>query len=164
MSDKATPKVQDSEFRFKCDWKNALEDSEFVKTFSTEILEDYILKKRWYAGKASTLKYIDVVDHSQLISDKNIYYGILIEINFSEAFFQNYFIPLSFISDSEGPLETNTIIAKVNFKGKEGYLIDALHIEDFRKLVFNKVMGSSPEPKHEKIIFHRSETLEARKI
>ncbi len=157
MSDKAIPKVQDSNFRFKSDWKHAFEDSEFVKTFSTEILENYILKKRWYAGKSSTLKYIEVVNYSKLTSEKNTYYGVLIEINFSEAFFQNYFIPLSFISESEDPLETNTFIGKVNFKGKEGYLIDAIHIEDFRELIFNKVMAS--DNSNQKIIYHRSETV-----
>lgn len=157
MSDKVIPKVQDSNFRFKCDWEHAFEDSEFIKTFSTEILEDYILKKRWYAGKSSTLKYIEVVDYGKLTSEKNTYYGVLIEINFSEAFFQNYFIPLSFIPESEETLETNTFIGKVNFKGKEGYLIDAIHIEDFRKLIFNKVMAS--DNSNQKIIYHRSETV-----
>ncbi|MBT8318940.1 MAG: trehalose synthase, partial [Gramella sp.] len=66
MSKKAKPEVNISDFQFKCHWNDAFEDSEFIKTFSTEILENYILKKRWYAGKSSTLKYIDVVDHCKL--------------------------------------------------------------------------------------------------
>ncbi|MCG9971893.1 trehalose synthase [Christiangramia crocea] len=163
MTKKAPSAVNTSDFQFKCSWEEAFEDSEFIKTFSTEILEDYILKKRWYAGKSSTLKYIEVVDHCKIAPEKNIYYGVLIEINFSEAFFQDYFIPLSFIPGSKEKLETGTIIAPVSFKGHEGYLIDAIHIEDFRKLVFNKIMESSADPPENKILFHRSETVQPTK-
>ena len=155
--------AQASEFRFKCEWKDAMENSDFVKTFTTEILIDYILKKRWYAGKSSTLKYIEVVDHGILNSEKDIYHGALIEINFSEAFFQNYFIPLSFVPARQ-KIETNTIIARVSFNGIEGYLIDAIHIEDFRELVFNKIMQYSVEQEEgSKVIYHRSETIKPSK-
>jgi trehalose synthase-fused probable maltokinase len=159
MSKKVKPEVNTSDFQFKCDWENAFKDEVFVKTFSTEILENYILKKRWYAGKSSTLKYIEVVDNCKLKSETNTFFGVLIEINFSEAFFQNYFIPLSFIPGNKEKLETSTIIAPVTFKGIEGYLIDAIHIEDFRILMFNKIMNYSSEETNGKVIFHRSETV-----
>lgn len=160
MSKKVPSNVNTSDFQFKCSWEEAFEDAEFIKTFSTEILEDYVLKKRWYAGKSSTLKYIEVVDHCKIASKKNTFYGVLIEINFSEAFFQDYFIPLSFISGKKEDLETGTVIAPVSFKGREGHLIDAIHIEDFRVLVFNKIMESSADKPKKKIIFHRSETVQ----
>ncbi|MDR5591929.1 trehalose synthase [Christiangramia sp. SM2212] len=163
MSKKANTNVNTSDFQFKNTWETAFEDQEFIKTFSTEILEDYILKKRWYAGKSSTLKYIEVVDHCKLSSDKNTYFGVLIEINFSEAFFQDYFIPVSFIPGNKENLETGTIIAPVTFQGVEGHLIDALHIEDFRIVVFNRIMGYSGENNHKKILFHRSETMKPMK-
>ncbi|MDX1542650.1 MAG: trehalose synthase [Christiangramia sp.] len=163
MSKKLPSNVNTSDFQFKCSWEEAFEDSEFIKTFSTEILEDYILKKRWYAGKSSTLKYIEVVDHCKIASDKKTFHGVLIEINFSEAFFQDYFIPLSFISGNKEDLETGTIIAPVSFKGTEGHLIDAIHIEEFRVLVFNKIMESSADKPENKVIFHRSETVKPTK-
>lgn len=160
MSKTSASKVPASDFQFKSTWEEAFDDQEFIKTFSTEILEDYILKKRWYAGKSSTLKYIEVVDHCKLKSSQNTYYGVLIEINFSEAFFQDYFIPLSFIAGNKDDLETGTIITSVNFKGQEGHLIDAIHIEDFRELVFNKIMNFSADKPETKVIFHRSETVQ----
>ena len=160
MSKKAKPEVNTSDFQFKCKWDDAFEDPEFVKTFSTEILENYILKKRWYAGKSSTLKYIDVVAHCKLTSDKNTFFGVLIEINFSEAFFQDYFIPLSFIKGEKSGLETGTIITPITFKGEEGFLIDAIHIEDFRHLVFDRIMSYSSNQGFARVLFHRSETIQ----
>ncbi|HEX8575093.1 MAG TPA: trehalose synthase, partial [Flavobacterium sp.] len=58
-------------FIFKTEWKNAFEDDEFVKIFSSDILENYIINKRWYGGKSSTLKYIEVADFFKMTSKKN---------------------------------------------------------------------------------------------
>ena len=74
-------------FVFNTDWKNAFEDEEFIKVFSSDILENYIINKRWYGGKASTLKYIEVVDSFKINSKNNTYFGVLLEVNFKEAFF-----------------------------------------------------------------------------
>lgn len=139
-------------FKFKVEWKNAFEDDEFVKVFSSDILENYIINKRWYGGKASTLKYIEVVDTFKMTSKKNNYYGVLLEVNFKEAFFQNYFMPLSFMVEEE--LDTNTVIAPVIMNGVHGYLVDALHQEDFKKLLFDNIINAD-DKKVNKLMFHK---------
>ena len=62
-----------SPFNFKNEWKDAFLDQDFIKTFSSDILESYIINKRWYGGKASTLKYIEIVDYFKITSKKNTY-------------------------------------------------------------------------------------------
>ena len=143
-------------FVFKAEWKNAFEDQEFVKIFASDILENYIINKRWYGGKASTLKYIEVVDTFKMTSKKNNYYGVLLEVNFKEAFFQNYFMPLSFMVEEE--LDTNTVIAPVIMNGVKGFLVDALHQEDFRKLLFDNIVNSD-DKKLAKLVFHKGKKL-----
>ena len=143
-------------FKFKTDWKSAFEDEEFVKVFSSDILENYIINKRWYGGKSSTLKYIEVVDTFKMTSKKNNYYGVLLEVNFKEAFFQNYFMPLSFMIEEE--LDTNTVIAPVVMNGVQGYLVDALHQEDFKKLLFDNIVNSD-DKKINKLVFHKGKKL-----
>ena len=146
-----------STFEFKTDWKTCFEDEDFVKVFSSDILENYIINKRWYGGKASTLKYIDVVDFFKIASKKNTYYGVLLEVNFKEAFFQHYFMPLAFMSKEE--LDTSTVIAPVKMGNQEGFLVDALHQEDFRKMLFDNIIKSK-ETKGQKLIFHKGSTVE----
>lgn len=146
-----------SQYSFKADWKNALEDEEFLKVFSSDILEQYIINKRWYGGKSSTLKYIEIVDYFKMASKKNTYYGVLLEVNFKEAFYQHYFMPISFMAKEE--LDTSTIIAPVKMANQEGYLVDALHQEDFRKLLFDKI-ATSKDDDAQKLIFHKSRYLE----
>lgn len=153
-------KINEDEFQnpfvFKTDWKDAFDDEEFIKVFSSDILENYIINKRWYGGKASTLKYIEVVDSFKITSLNNNYYGVLLEVNFKEAFFQHYFMPISFMLEEE--LDTNTIIAPVELNGKEGFLVDALHQEDFRKLLFDKIINSK-ENDISKVNFHKGVKL-----
>ena len=143
-------------FIFKIDWKNAFDDAEFIKVFSSDILENYIINKRWYGGKSSTLKYIEVVDQFKMVSKKNTYYGVMLEVNFKEAFYQHYFMPLSFMAEDE--LDTNTIIAPVRMNGQDGYLVDALNQEDFRKLLFDKIVRSDENSK-DKLVFHKGKAL-----
>ncbi len=143
-------------FVFKANWKEAFENEEFVKVFSSDILENYIVNKRWYGGKASTLKYIEVVDFFKIASQKNTYYGVLLEVNFKEAFYQHYFMPISFMKEDE--LDTNTIIAPVKMNGVDGFLVDALHQEDFKKLLFDKIVTNGGK-EQSKVKFHRGEKL-----
>lgn len=153
-------KINEDEFQnpfvFKTEWKTALDDPDFVKIFSSDILENYIINKRWYGGKASTLKYIEIVDSFKITSKKNTYFGVLLEVNFKEAFYQHYFMPISFMAEDE--LDTNTIIAPVKMNGQEGFLVDALHQEDFRKLLFDKIV--SEKTRDSKVKFHRGEKLD----
>ena len=138
-------KMNEDEFQnlfvFNTDWKNAFENKEFLKVFSSDILENYIINKRWYGGKGSTLKYIEVVDSFKIASKNNTYYGVLLEVNFKESFYQHYFMPLAFMSEEE--LDTNTIIAPIKMNGQSGFLVDALHQEDFRKLLFDEIVNSN---------------------
>jgi maltose alpha-D-glucosyltransferase/alpha-amylase len=147
-------------FVFKTDWKQAFDDAEFIKVFSSDILENYILKKRWYGGKASTLKYIEVVDHFKITSEKNTYYGALIEVNYKEAFLQHYFMPVAFMAQEE--LDTKTLIAPVTLNGIEGYLVDALHQEDFRRLVFENII-SAGKADTGNVKFHKGKSLKENK-
>jgi len=154
-------KINEEEFQnpfvFKTDWENAFGDKEFLKVFSSDILENYIINKRWYGGKASTLKYIEVVDSFKIASKDNTYYGVLLEVNFKEAFYQHYFMPLAFMSEDK--LDTNTIIAPVKMNLQGGFLVDALHQEDFKKLLFDKIVNSR-EKSDSKVKFHKGEKLE----
>lgn len=148
-------------FSFKTNWDTAFDDDEFVKVFAEDILENYIVQKRWYAGKASTLKYIEIVDHFPIVSENDLYYGVLLEVNFKEAFFQNYFMPLALCSAEQS--ENHTTICKLQCNDREGYLIDALHLETFRKLLFERILNAESREGVLKVRFHKGESLAEKK-
>ena len=159
MAEKINEAEYQNPFVFHTNWSDAFEDESFVKIFASDILENYIINKRWYGGKASTLKYIEIIHSFKINSNDNIYYGVLLEVNFKEAFYQHYFMPLAFMSEED--LDTNTVIAPVVMNEQEGYLVDALHQEDFRKLLFEKIIHSKKN-EESKVKFHKGKALHAK--
>ncbi len=53
---------------------------------------------------------------------------------------------------------TNALIAPAIFKEGKGYLVDALHIEDFRALLFQNIVGSI-EGTHQRLTFDINEEI-----
>ena len=69
----------------------------FLKIFLSDVLEEYILKQRWYGGKASTIKYIELSEYFRIQKNEEVYFGLILEVDFEEAFFQHYFLPIAFV-------------------------------------------------------------------
>lgn len=134
----------DFQMEFDSSWESLLENKAFLKLFLRDILEKYIKDQRWYAGKSSTLKYIELSHDFKIEQNAELYYGLILEINFKEAFFQHYFIPLAFVTDEEFARED--VLMNITLNGVKGYLVDAVHIEAFRKLVFERIIQSDNSP------------------
>ena len=66
MSKKAAKTILQPPYNFDISWEALLDDKEFVKIFLSDVLEDYILKQRWYGGKASKLKYIELSEYFKM--------------------------------------------------------------------------------------------------
>lgn len=143
-------------FNFDVIWEELLEDKDFVKIFLSDILEEYITKQRWYGGKASKLKYIELSEYFKIQQHGEMYYGLILEVNFEEAFFQHYFLPIAFVSDKAFAKKDR--ILPISIKGQEGFIIDAMNLEAFRKLVFERILTALPKDRS-KVQYHKSETF-----
>jgi maltose alpha-D-glucosyltransferase/alpha-amylase len=144
--------------RFKGAWHSVLESPDFSKRFPSEIFQNYVVSKRWYGGKVSTIKNIEILDQIHLSSDQHNYYGLLIEINFEESFFQNYFITIGFMLEHEFK-EPEALIGAAEFDEGKGYLVDAVYIEDFRKTWFEFVVGNRLN-QHKSLLFHSDQSVQ----
>jgi maltose alpha-D-glucosyltransferase/alpha-amylase len=136
----AIPEAFRKPHQIDSDWDILFDSPDFSELFCQDILEPFILKQRWYAGKSSALKYIELLDFFKLEAENNIFYGVLFEVNFKEAFVQDYFIPLAFVE--EMPERESIVLAKMKLNGKEGFLIDGVYVEAFRKLIFENIAFS----------------------
>ncbi|MCE2612569.1 trehalose synthase [Flavobacteriaceae bacterium D16] len=141
-------------YSFDVNWEELLDDKRFLKVFLSDILEDYVIKQRWYGGKSSTLKYIELQEYFRIQQKGEVYYGLLLEINFKEAFFHHYFLPIAFVSD-ESFAEKDRILP-ISIKGQDGFIIDAINLEAFRKLVFERIMTAIPNDTT-RVRYHKSE-------
>ncbi|NND52801.1 MAG: trehalose synthase [Flavobacteriaceae bacterium] len=149
------PKIKNNTLlNFDDKWEDLLENDHFVKVFLSDVLEDYIVKQRWYGGKASTLKYIELAEYFRLQKKGEVYYGLILEINFKEAFYQHYFLPIAFVSDEAFAQEDR--ILSISIKNQSGFIIDATNLEAFRKVVFERILTAIPNDRT-KVQYHKSE-------
>ena len=142
MANKKQESSLEPPYVFDVEWENLMDDKKFIDAFLSEILEDYVVKQRWYGGKSSKLKYIELQEYFRIQQKGEVYYGLLLEVNFEEAFYQHYFLPIAFVSDESFAKEDR--ILPLSIKGQEGFIIDALNLEAFRKLVYERIISAEP--------------------
>ncbi|WP_460218723.1 maltokinase N-terminal cap-like domain-containing protein [Psychroserpens sp. MEBiC05023] len=141
-------------YNFNNAWETLLENEEFIKVFLSDVLEDYIVKQRWYGGKASKLKYIELAEYFRIQQHGEVYYGLILEVNFTEAFYQHYFLPIAFVSDENFAKDDR--ILPISIQDQEGFIIDAINLEAFRKVVFERILTALPKDKT-RVSYHKSE-------
>lgn len=142
-----------SHYNFDIDWNDLMDNKDFIKIFLSDVLEDYIIKQRWYGGKASKLKYIELAEYFRIQQNEEVYYGLILEVNFKEAFYQHYFLPIAFVSDPDFAQDNR--ILPISIKGQKGFIIDAINLEAFRKLVFERILSAVPNDKT-RVQYHKS--------
>lgn len=156
MPDKVIKEKVQTAFDFKGEWEALLENKDFLNIFLSEVLEDYILQQRWYGGKSSKLKYIELTEYFRIQQHGEVYFGLLLEIDFVEAFYHHYFLPIAFVTDPS--FAKSDRILPIKIKGQPGFIIDAINLEAFRKLVFERILGAVPFDRT-KVQYHRSESF-----
>lgn len=143
-----------SNYNFDVPWEELLENKDFLKVFLSDILENYIVKQRWYGGKASKIKYIELSTYFRIQQNNEVYFGLILEVDFIEAFYQHYFIPIAFVSDESFAKKDR--ILSISIKNQQGFIIDAVNLEAFRKLVFERIAHAEPFDKT-RVQYHKSD-------
>ena len=154
MIDKTIITSSSSLFSSTKKWEELMEDKDFINVLLSDVLATFIQKQRWYGGKSSKLKYIELSDYFKIQQGEEVYFGLILEINFVEAFYHHYFLPISFASDENETKEGRILPLKL--KDKEGYIIDAMHLEAFRKVVYERISSALPIDKTP-VQYHKSE-------
>ena len=143
-------------YNFDVPWEELLDNEKFVNAFLSEVLEDYITKQRWYGGKASKLKYIELAEYFRIQQHGEVYYGLILEVNFVEAFYQHYFLPIAFVSDESFAKKDR--ILPISIQGVEGFIIDATNLEAFRQLVYERILTALPNDRT-RVQYHKSQNF-----
>ncbi len=145
--------VQVEGLHFDVPWEQLMDDERFVEVFLSDVLENYVVQQRWYGGKSSTMKYIELQEYFRIQHNEEVYYGLLLEVNFEEAFYQHYFLPIAFVSD-ESFAEKDRILP-LSIRGQEGFIIDAVNLEAFRRLVYERILMAEPNDTT-RVRYHKS--------
>lgn len=142
-----------TDLHFDEDWELLLENKAFVDSFLSDVLSNYIIQQRWYGGKASRIKYIELAEYFKIQQKSEVYFGLILEVNFVESFYQHYFLPIAFVTDEDFAKKDR--ILQLSIKDQKGYIIDATNLEAFRKLVFERILNALPKD-HTKVQYQKS--------
>jgi len=145
-----------SPYNFSDKWEELLDNEEFIKVFLSDVLESYITKQRWYGGKSSRLKYIELSEYFRIQQGDEVYYGLILEVNFTEAFYQHYFLPIAFVSDENFAQDDR--ILPISIQDQEGFIIDAINLEAFRRVVFERILTAVPKDRT-RVRYHKSDVF-----
>ena len=98
---------------------------------SSDQLLHFLKKRRWFAGKARQVSYCAV---SQQIpfGDATIW---IVEVGYAEGDTEHYQLPVATVTEMPGFSTEQTLIMET----EEGYLVDAIYIEDFRKALYTHI-------------------------
>jgi len=154
MSENAKDLKLAAKYNFDVAWEELLENKDFLKVFLSDVLENYIIKQRWYGGKSSKIKYIELAEYFRIQQHNEVYFGLILEVDFVEAFYHHYFIPIAFVTDENFAKKDR--ILPISIKNQEGYIIDAVNLEAFRKLVFERISNAELVDRT-KVRYHKSE-------
>jgi maltose alpha-D-glucosyltransferase / alpha-amylase len=117
---------------------NDFPDRAVRETLENKILENYLRKMRWFGGKGRTIEEIRITDILTLPTDDQGAKILLMEIRYASGLPEMYQLP---VAHGHGAFAQklmdgcpNSIIARVNVKGEEGVLYDAIYgleLQDF---------------------------------
>ncbi len=137
------PIKEKNSLTYTSSWEEIMKNKAFIKELCSDVLESYILKQRWYGGKSSVIKYIGIIDFFEVQEKKDLFYGLVLEINYREAFVQEYFLPIGIVTYASAV--NGNVISEIKFNDEKFYLVDACYLASFRQLIFNKILEGSKE-------------------
>ena len=118
--------------------RNGLE-AKTLKALEARVLPDYIVRRRWFGGKARTIQRMQVINSMTLPAGGQNTSLLFVEVSYNEGLSELYQLPVAFAAgEQEQELRIqfpNSVIARVAIDGKEGILYDALYSEDFRQML-----------------------------
>jgi maltose alpha-D-glucosyltransferase/alpha-amylase len=121
-------------------WLRFFDDKEAIQNLLNKILPNYLQKCRWFGGKAKKVKQFRLQHLIKFPWSDTCVYMVILEVNYVAAYSESYFLPLYFSEEESKKIDKKALIAPIQIKEKNGFLIDALYHEEFRTQLFRHIV------------------------
>ncbi|WP_128543253.1 maltose alpha-D-glucosyltransferase [Larkinella soli] len=125
-------------------WRDLL-SPDFRERMETRILPEYLQRVAWFDGKDRNLHGVSVVETVPVPLAETKAYLLLIETTYGRGLPDRYQLPVALARDPEAArlLETSpqAVLAQVRSGEETAVLCDALYIEEFQKVMLNRMAG-----------------------
>ena len=140
--------------KFTLPWEKLREDKAILKILETEILPGYLMKCRWFAGKARKLISVSMgsiftLTAAASTTDRDsaqakIFHLLILKTKYKTGKLEQYLLPLASTTPDEfQQLNPKGLIAPTNINGVDEILFDAIYDDQFRSFLFKNIFLSS---------------------
>ncbi|WP_207532176.1 maltose alpha-D-glucosyltransferase [Desertivirga arenae] len=125
----------------------AISNDHHLRVLETEIFPEYLLKVRWFGGKARGIESVRIVNKAELPSAHYPSLILIVEVNYQNGLPETYQVPVSFAPDKLATKLSSTapqsIICQIKIDGHLGALFDSAFSEDFQQALFKYMSDQS---------------------
>lgn len=141
-------------------WSQIFQDVKLKRILLDDILPDYIRDRRWFAGKASTIKQVEFDFVLPVSVGRTTYYLVVLEVIFEESFVHHYFLTFGLWTDEKNPPKERSIIHTLKVKGKTGWLVEGIYQPEFLEFLFQQLKsGKNIKMPNGDLVFDRGSIL-----
>ena len=118
-------------------------------SFEENGLYPYLMKTRWFSGKAKTIQNVQITDFTEVESEHALFFNLLIEVSYETGMPDLYQMPLAYapIAEGEQIIENfpKSFICRINTDSGKGILYDALYNQHFQNFLLKGFIKSEKE-------------------
>jgi len=110
-------------------WEDILK-RQTLEELENAVLPDYLLKMRWFGGKARVVQGMHIIGQSKIVAGDTNVIILLVEVTYNSELPEIYQVPVAYVSDAQAaPIKENyprSIISNAKIGDTTGILYDAL--------------------------------------
>ena len=126
-------------------WKDLL-TAPVREQLEENVIPEYLMKVRWYGGKARNFQGIRIADHFMIPMVDNSAVIFLVEVAYESGLPDMYQLSIAFAANDHAHeiYETfpQAVISRLILGEEEGILFDALYATEFQQIIFSKIASS----------------------
>ena len=132
-----------SKFVLQLDWEGFEKDKYVHTVLEDNLLPDYFIKCRWFAGKARKNWRLKITKVVRMTDEEKQFFFSIISVKYPEGDTETYMFPLSFVEKTIADLPEIAIISPATLEDKEGFLVEAVYDTAFREAIFHNVVADN---------------------
>jgi maltose alpha-D-glucosyltransferase / alpha-amylase len=124
-----------------------LVERDTLEELENNILRNYMMKMRWFGGKARGIENIKVINHARVPLPEDSVYFLLIEVQYQSGLPEIYQLPVAFGKDQFASKVKDhcpqAVLALIRLGDREGVLYDAIYGLDLQQLIITNMANGS---------------------
>jgi maltose alpha-D-glucosyltransferase/alpha-amylase len=121
-------------------WEKIFNNYNEIREFERKILQPFMMKCRWFGGKARVISKISVHKVIPVKVEGDMHFLVIIEVHYVQKLPDLYFLPMCFVP-SEGIFDkveytAQSVVCRAEIQGRAGFVVDSSYDKTFRDFLF----------------------------